>query len=512
MKKEWRRFAPIGLYFALAAALVSFGLYIVQRDFNLYLQISLSLIVVGLAAFVILDPDRVREALTGRQARYGSNALVLTLAFMGILVVVNSFVAENSKRWDLTENKQNTLAEETLATLDSLPDAVTATAFFSPQTPSANAERLLENYKFYSDGKFEYEFVDPLSNPGAAQEANITKDGTVVFRMGEQQELATSQSEREYTGALVRLMNDEQQVVYFLTGHGEFSPDDSGEQSYGHVRTTLESKNYTVQTLNLLSSNQIPEDASVVVVAGPIQPLSESEIALLDEFVSGGGALMVLAEPLPLTEMEAVDETLASYLADSWGVEIGKDIIVDQTSQQPFVVYAAQYGDHLITTKMQNVGTAFPTARSIEIDTSSGTAVPLIFTAAQTWAETDLAAVISGGEIGPDEQDPAGPLVIAAVAESAEGGGRLVVFGDSEFAANAYFTSLGNGDMFVNAVDWAVGQEELISLTPREQTQRFLIPPQPYMMNLILLLVVFVIPGVVLTSGIVVWVRKRRRG
>jgi ABC-type uncharacterized transport system involved in gliding motility auxiliary subunit len=66
--------------------------------------------------------------------------------------------------------------------------------------------------------------------------------------------------------------------------------------------------------------------------------------------------------------------------------------------------------------------------------------------------------------------------------------------------------------MFINAVDWAVGQEELINLTPRERTQRFMIPPQPYVMNLILLLVVFAIPGAVLTSGIVVWVRKRRRG
>ena len=512
MKNTWKRYAPIGLYVALAAALVSFGLYVVQREFNLYLQISLSLIVVGLAAFVLLDPDRVRKALTGRQARYGSNALVLTLAFIGILVVVNVFVAENSKRWDLTEGQQNTLAEETLETLEALPQPVEATAFFSPQTPSANAERLLENYKFYSDGKFDYEFVDPLSNPGVAQEANITKDGTIVFRLGDQQELATIQSEREYTGALVRLMNTEQQVVYFLTGHGEFSPDDQGEQSYALVRRTLESKNYTVETLNLLSSNQISEDASVVVIAGPTQPLSENEITLLDGFVSDGGALMVLAEPLPLTEMEPADETLAAYLSETWGVTLGDDIIVDQTSQQPFVVYAAQYGDHLITSKMQNVGTAYPTARSVQVAEDAATFTPLILTANQTWAETDLAALSGGGEIGLDEQDAAGPLVVAAVVESAEGEGRLVVFGDSEFAANAYFTSLGNGDMFINAVDWAVGQEELINLTPRERTQRFMIPPQPYVMNLILLLVVFVIPGGVLTSGIVVWVRKRRRG
>ncbi len=514
MKNTWKRYAPIGLYVALAAALVSFGLYVVQREFNLYLQVSLSLIVVGLAAFVLLDPDRVRKALTGRQARYGSNALVLTLAFIGILVVVNVFVAENSKRWDLTEGQQNTLAEETLETLQALPQPVEATAFFSPQTPSANAERLLENYKFYSDGKFDYEFVDPLSNPGAAQEANITKDGTIVFRMGDQQELATIQSEREYTGALVRLMNIEQQVVYFLTGHGEFSPDDQGEQSYALVRRTLESKNYTVETLNLLSSNQIPEDASVVVVAGPTQPLSESEIDLLDAYVSQGGALMVLAEPSIETAIESDEDVLASYLVDVWGINLGEGIIVDTSTQQLPMVYAARYGDHIVTDKMQNVATVFPTARNVQFE-SSNTVAPLIFTADQTWAETNLDAV-TNGEVGFDKQDIAGPLVVAVAVESAEGEGRLVVFGDADFASNAFFVSpgnsLANGDMFINAVDWAVGQEELINLTPRERTQRFMIPPQPYVMNLILLLVVFVIPGAVLTSGIVVWVRKRRRG
>ncbi|MEA3351722.1 MAG: Gldg family protein [Chloroflexota bacterium] len=512
MKKEWRRFAPIGLYLALAAALVSFGLYVVQREFNLYLQISLGLIVLGLAAFAVLDPNRVRETFTGRRARYGSNSLVLTLAFVGILVVVNYFVSENSKRWDLTEGKKNTLAAETLDTLDTLPETVTATAFFSPQISMASADGLLENYKFSSEGKFEYEVIDPISNPGAAQAAGITKDGTVVFSMGDRQELVTVQSEREYTGALVRLMSDVDRVVYFLTGHGEFSPDDQGDQSYAHARATLESKNYTVQILNLLSENQIPEDASVVVVAGPLHPLTENEIVLLDDYVSKGGALMVLAEPLPLTNVKIGEDLLAEYLTNEWGLTVGEDIIIDPTSQQPFVVYAAQYGDHLVTQKMQQVGTAFPTVRSVQVDASIGGATGLVFTAAQSWAETNLDAVVDGSEIGLDEQDIAGPLVVAAVAESMESGGRVVVFGDSEFAANAYFANLGNGDMFINTVDWAVGQEELINLTPRDTTQRFLPPPQPYIINLILLVVVFVLPGAVLASGVVVWVQKRRRG
>src|SRR4030043_328365 len=131
MKPEWRRFAVFGLYLALLAAVVAAVLYIIQREWNLYLQISLAIILLGLGIFALLDPQRVRTALSGRQAKYGSNALVLTIACVGILVVINYLVFQNSKRWDLTEDQKFTLAPETLETLKSLPETVQAKAFFT---------------------------------------------------------------------------------------------------------------------------------------------------------------------------------------------------------------------------------------------------------------------------------------------------------------------------------------------------------------------------------------------
>src|SRR4030042_918905 len=125
MKPEWRRFAPLGLYISLLAVLVFFGLFIVFRRFDLPLQISLGMILIGLALFALLDPDRARRALTGRQTSYGSNALVLSLACIAIIVVVNYLGFHYSERWDLTEGKQFTLAPETLETLNKLPETIT---------------------------------------------------------------------------------------------------------------------------------------------------------------------------------------------------------------------------------------------------------------------------------------------------------------------------------------------------------------------------------------------------
>jgi ABC-type uncharacterized transport system involved in gliding motility auxiliary subunit len=88
----------------------------------------------------------------------------------------------------------------------------------------------------------------------------------------------------------------------------------------------------------------------------------------------------------------------------------------------------------------------------------------------------------------------------------------LVVFGDADFAIDANFGYLGNGDLLVNSIDWAAEQENLINLTPRAPTQRLLALPQTLTRGLLLLGAVFVPAGLVLVGGIATWVSRRKRG
>ncbi|MEW6717723.1 MAG: Gldg family protein [Chloroflexota bacterium] len=518
MKPDWRRFAPWGLYLTLVSVLVAFGLYIVQREITLPLQISLALAILGLAGFVFLDPKRVQQILTGRQVKYGSNALVLSLAFIGILIVLNFLVYHNTKRWDLTEDKEHTLAPESIDTLNALPQPVTALAFFTPNLPTDQARGLLEDFKYHAKDKFDYRFIDPEEDPVLARQAEIDRDGTIVLQMGDQQERVSYTTEQELTAALVRLISPEERVVYFLTGHGERDPDDYGDSSYSQVKDVLQRKNYSVQTLNLLATHTIPLDASVIVVAGPIVPVSIEEIALLNDVIENGGGLIVMEEPLPLTDFGTADDPMQEYLESSWGVTLGSDVILDMTSNQPLIAIAYQYSDHVVTNKVQGLITIFPTARSVQV-TGSISAVSqeeLIRTAPQSWAETDLKAFTTPeqlAEIAPDEgEDLIGPVPLAVVAENFDHQSKLVVIGDVDFASNGYFASYGNGDLIINAVDWAAGQEDLINLTPKEQTTRILIPPQKYYIGLIFLGVVFVLPGLTLLGGILTWIQRRRRG
>lgn len=485
-------------------------------DINRYLMAAGGFVILGLAAYAIAEPDKVRRILTGRQARYGSNAFIMTVAFLGILIVGNVLAFQNPiKIGDLTEDKANTLSPELTNALKTLPEKVTATAFFAQSTDSA--EKMLSNIKASSNGKFEYSFINPDLDPQAAKAAGITGDGKILLQMGERKEIVAFASETEVLKGLLRLLNPGSNAVYFLIGHGEHNIEQAGETSMTSAKSTLESKNYTVKTLNLSAENQIPEDANVIVVAGPMKPVSADEVKLLKAYLDKGGSLLVMEDPTPLTDFGDASDPLAEMLAKDWGIVLGNDIVIDLNSPQPTTAVSAMYDvSHAITHNMNNLLTYYPYSRSLNVGTSveGVTVTPLVQTTERSWGETDFTSLTQGGsQIGLDPNTEAqGPLTLAIAAENTATKGRVVVFGTSNLAVDKIFDAYGNGDMFINSVDWAAEQENLANITPKTPTQRSFKPPQSFQLLAILLGSVFIIPGLVVLAGVSTWMARRRQG
>ena len=225
-KHSAARFAFIGLIiaglgclgtalFALVQGTAKLGLYTPANASTLpqWTAISAGVLVLGLAVYSILNPDSVRRFISGRQARYGSNALVMSIAFVGILVVVNVLVYQNPKTWDWTEGKQHTLAPQSIQALNTLPAKVTAIAFFSTQTSSETPRQLLTDFQSNSKGKFDFRFVDPNSDPLLARQYGVTGDGQIVLTMGKASETTSGADETSITEALVRLISPESRTV-----------------------------------------------------------------------------------------------------------------------------------------------------------------------------------------------------------------------------------------------------------------------------------------------------------
>jgi ABC-type uncharacterized transport system involved in gliding motility auxiliary subunit len=515
MNPKYRKYAVIGLYVALAAGIAALGLYIVYKQFNLGVQAALGFIVIGLAFSTIMNPQRVREIFKGRQIKYGSNALIMGLAILGILVVVNILVNGHNKTWDLTQDQENTLTQETVDMLKALPEKVTARAFYS-SAPADTARSLLERYKSVSGGKFDYKFIDPVKDPVAAQQANITTDGTVVLQMGDRQEPVSVLTEEQIDIALVKLINPQSRSVYFLTGHGEHDITASDQENgLSSLKTMLESKNYTVASLSLLSTNKIPDDASVIIIDGARKPLSQAEVDLLKAFLAKGKALIVLQDSVAQTSFGDTPDPLAEYFATAWGLVMNKDVVVDLSSPQPNIAIgdSSSYGSSPITRNMNNLDTVFPVARSISATPVQGiTQVELVSTTYNSWGEVTLNDLETTGVKYDEGLDFKGPLALAYTAENTANGSRLILIGDTDFTINGYLSYNGNSNLITNSVDWTTGQENLINLTPRTSTNRVVISPKAYSMRLIFLMVILVIPGIILLAGILVWAQRKKRG
>lgn len=507
--------------FGIARGLVALQLFTVADidTLNQYIVICAGVAILGVATYAVLEPERVRRFFTGRQARYGSNAVITSLAFVLILGLLNYLFMKPEykldKSWDVTENKSNTLAPETLSALLSLPAKVTAIAFFSQVSDPTSASDLLTKIRENSSGRFDFKFVNPDLDPQAAMNAGITGDGKILLQMGDKTAIVAYASEEEILKGLLRLLNPESSTIYFLTGHGEHDIQQSGEASMTRAVSTLESKNYTVKTLNLLVENEIPEDARVIVIAGPTKPVSQEEVDLLKGFLDQGGSIIVMEDPAVLTEFGEQGDPLASLLAKDWGITLNNDIVIDLNSPQPTTAASAYYeASHPITVNMNNLVSFYPFARSLSAaDSNQGLAMAqLVRTNERSWGETDFASISQGGQVGLNDNEVVGPLTLAMAGENPSTDGRVVVFGSSQFAVDQLFNRYGNGDMFINSVDWAAEQENLASITPRNTTQRTFTPPSQLYSILILLTSIFIIPGLVFLGGVSTWLARRRQG
>jgi ABC-type uncharacterized transport system involved in gliding motility auxiliary subunit len=527
-KKNYSYVALIVALVALIAAIllgIVRGLVAVQAftvanvdRLNQAIIVAVGITIVAIAVYAIIEPERVRHFITGRQARYGSNALVMTVAFVLILGLVNVLFTNPkfnlNRTRDVTENKTNTLAPETMAALKSLPEIVTATAFFSASDPTSASE-LLNKVKNNSNGKFDYKFVNPDLNPQAAMEAGITGDGKILLQMGDKSAIVAAATEQEMLKGLLRLLNPNSSVIYFLTGHGERDMQESGDTSMTRAASTLRSKNYSVKPLNLLADNKIPEDARVIVIAGPTKPVSADEVKLLKEFTDKGGSLIVMEDPTALTDFGTEGDPLAEMLSKDWGINFDNDVVIDLNSASPTIATAASYDtSHPVTVNMNNLVSFYPFTRSLSVsDPGNGDIITqLVRTNDRSWGETDFATLAQGGQVGRSDNETLGPLTLAVAGEDPNTKARLVVFGTSEFASDQIFDRLGNGDMFVNSVDWAAEQENLASITPKNTTERSYNPPSQLYGIMIFLTSIFLIPGLIVLGGASTWFSRRRQG
>ena len=287
----------------------------------------------------------------------------------------------------------------------------------------------------------------------------------------------------------------------------------------------------TCCTTRLFACPWSSADAAVVVVAGPRQELLENEMQSLETFLGRGGRLLLLLDP----------DTARGFMpfVQQYGLELSEDVIIETNplgrlvGGDYLVPVVMSYEAHAITRDFGNIMSIFPVVRSVQVskELPEGiTAQALASTSPESWAETDMQGLKEGRSAFDEASDRRGPVSLAAVANIAPktlasqpdspagnapekpqnpAGGRLVVFGDSEFANNNFFASPGNSNLFLNTVSWLAEEEDLIAIRPRQGGKSGPVIVNAQQAPWLFWLPVVVLPLAVFTSGAVVFFRRR---
>ena len=522
---------------------------------------------------------RLRAALGRRSAREGANLGLTALLLLGVLVGVNYVANRRNLSWDLTAGRQFSLAPQTLRILEDLDRPVRLVVLDQPRA----AGRTIELFERYADGSewIEWEVIDQEAEPARARAYQATAEagipfGTVVVESGGRQERVAAPQEQDITNAIVKILKGETKRIYFTTGHQERSLEETGAGGLSAIRSRLEESNYEVVELALLENVEdgavrIPEDAAVVVVAGPRLDVLEAEAAALEDLVREGGKVMLLLDPPDPPGAPDRRDALAG-LAGAFGVVPAGDVVIDASGVgQLFgfgveVPLAASYGFHPITRGFVNAATVFPLAQSLigaeGEDAPEGVRLSeLVLSSDVSWGERDPEELATG-EVNAGDDERTGPLRLAwavhvetdvsglqeeedGEAEVSEAGrdpletqdpetldagetdreasdaeasrsgsagspeGRMVIAGDSDFIGNNLaLAPLGNADLFLNMVQWLTEDEDLIAIRPRTAEDRRITMTAAQVRNVVLFSLVF-LPGFFLIWGVTVWWSRR---
>ncbi|HEY7498011.1 MAG TPA: Gldg family protein [Vicinamibacterales bacterium] len=493
------------------------------------------LAIAGLVCVLLYVMSQWREIardFSGRQARHGSLAAASILVVLGILGAINYLAERHNKRWDLTAASQYTLSEQTKKVVQGLTKPVRVTVFARTEDFDRFRTRL-DEYAYLSKN-FQIDYVDPEKRPSAAEQLKESGLGTILMQYEGREQRVTSEQEQDLTNGLIKLLQDKEPKIYFVQGHGERDLQSSAGDGFGGISAELKGDHFATEPLTLLQQD-VPADASVVVLAGPKTDLADPELAKLKAYLAKGGKLLAMIDPPQRADSAPLTNIIA--LAKEWGVDLGNNAVLDPLSQlrgaqADVPVAAPPYPYHAITNTFR-YQTAFPYTRSvkpIEGGTNGHVATSIVMSGRNSWAETDLKTLMAEGSA---RQDPAsgdvpGPVSLAvAVSAPVEGatppppadGGdaatnpnkpetRVVVVGDSDFVSNAVGRFSGNTDMFLNMVNWLSQQENMIAVRPRNPEDRR-ISVTAGQDRVIFWFAVFVLPGLVFLAGIQSWWRRR---
>lgn len=439
--------------------------------------------------------------------------VLLCLLIFASLGVCASVLSERcGMRLDLTEEKLYTLSDETDEVLSSLAQPVTITVYNRSTDFPAIVRNLLERYETFG-AMLDVEYRDPYTAPRELRELQgrgyEVDENSIVVRSGENVRVLTVDelyeldesgskvkrltAEQKLTSAVDAVVRGERGTVLFMDGHGE-------EPSNALIEL-FELNQYKTAYAEL-SVVAIEEDTVLIVICAPKRDATAEEIALLEEYMARGGAVLCFMEPGSSGLLH-----FAEFLEER-GIGLTDAAVSEPQlyiSDNPMSIVAT-YAGHEINSYFANDRryVVVPSCSAVEqlyIKQGRGRTQQVLRTSSAAYTLID--------DIGTRN------LCVSAERTSTGNDGnevsqRLVVFGSKLIYSDDLLGEgkLANRDFLVQTVSYLVGEEPLLSIPAKELTVDIL-PVTAQTARLYAGSAMIALPVLILLAGLGVCIRRR---
>jgi hypothetical protein len=434
-----------------------------------------------------MDPAPETPAPAGGRWLTGAHLAVSALVAVALAVLVNLLAIRLNVTREEAFTVSRPVSARTREILARAQGPLRVTCFLDQRHPLFRpAGRLLRGFRAVAaqrgNATIEISYVDPrrdLVMASSLAAAGVPPNALVFEARGRRivvpaSDLAATNAaahpvfrgETVCAAAIARLARAEAPVVYWLSGHGEGGMADYDPLlGFTTIAREIRHEGYDLRPLELWSAKGIPADAEALVVAGPPRSLAAEEQAWIEAYLTRGGRLLYLANPLHASGLEPTLER--------WGVRVTPWIAVSRETLSGHDTVILRYGDHPITRSLTNSATVFLSSRCILPAAAADAAgadrvhfTALALTGSEGWGTR---AADGLPRLFDPREDLAGPVAVAAAVERGGAAGpdialqpaRLVAIGESAFVANGTLAtrSSANRDLFINALNWLTGIE-----------------------------------------------------
>lgn len=484
---------------------------------------------------------------TRRLLAYGSNATLVTIMVLAVLVLLYALADQFRGRVDWSEGSQNTLLPDTLAKLaildaEGVPVEITAftaqsgkpEAYFKNRTMKDLLQEIDRNSTSVS-----WRQVDFDKERLTAERLGVTQYGHVVIQRGQDRvdikdrELfkrrgKVSDNQWDFLGeaavdrALAQILTPRRRVVYVLSGHGDLDPEEQGPDGLSNLVEALDQERYDVETLDLLRTGRegeapdVPEDAALVFVARPKADLTAQEEDVLLGWMGRGMPVLFAVDvgyPVP---------ALLSRL----GVSVPDGLVLDRELLFPYRDRPLpRYKPHPMVDELREDALATVLAAAAPVVAAEPPPAgvrpsPVLVTSRDGWIERG-GGMENGLARYEPEFDGAGPVNFAVALEvSSESGlvrqgkspARVLVVGDGDAFTNALLDEgPGNAVFAVNAVRWLAGEDRVLGVKVKRTAEVRRLALTEEETGTLRWVSLAVMPTLVMALGALAWASRRGR-